>query len=604
MPPPGAASASRLVWDVSEQGESLLTVLFPHLAGLRVHRVEDRGEAVVIWASCRAGTACCPRCGQVSARVHGGYTRMVADGAAGGRPVLIALQVRRFRCLRESCPVATFAEQAGGVSARYRRRSVPLLAMLAGFGLEAAGRPAARLAGMLGIAVHPATVLRLVAAAPEPEITAAPEVLGIDDFAMAKGQVYGTVLVDMRTGDVIDLLPDREAATVEAWLTARPGAEIICRDRAGNYAEGAKAGAPDAIQVADRWHLWHNLAEYAEKTVAGHRGCLKDQPAGDDADGGEDVPGTAGPPGPEPAGQELPGQAAGAQAAADGVLDACGRERRLVTRTRERYAEIGGRRDAGQSLSAISRATGLDRGTVQRFARAATVEELLVKATSRDSRLDQFKPCLNQRWNEGLTDAAALHAELRERGWAGGEQTVRRYVRPFRQALAAPGPAPAVPKTRQITRWLLTRPDRLQPGEQAQLQAIRARCPHIDALAGHVTAFAEMMTARTGSRDLETWLAAVEADDLAGLRSLAAGIRNDQQAVTNGLTLPWNSGKVEGTVNKIKMIKRQMYGRADFDLLRKRVILHPALPDHKIRGRTANSLGGRSRNSAPGPWCR
>ena len=275
-----------------------------------------------------------------------------------------------------------------------------------------------------------------------------------------------------------------------------------------------------------------------------------------------------------------------------------------MTRTRERYAEIGGRRDAGQSLSAISRATGLDRGTVQRFARAATVEELLVKATSRDSKLDQFKPCLNQRWNEGLTDAAALHAELRERGWAGSEQTVRRYVRPFRQALAAPDPAPAVPKTRQITRWLLTRPGHLQAGEQAQLEAIRARCPHIDALAGHITAFAHMMTARTGSRDLEAWLAAVEAGDRSGLRSLAIGIRHDQQAVTNGLTLPWNSGKVEGTVNKIKMIKRQMYGRADFDLLRKRVILHPALPDHKIRGRTANSLGGRSRNSAPGPWCR
>jgi len=171
---------------------------------------------------------------------------------------------------------------------------------------------------------------------------------------------------------------------------------------------------------------------------------------------------------------------------------------------------------------------------------------------------------------------AALHTELRERGWAGSTQTVRRYVRPFRQALAAPDPAPAMPKTRQITRWLLTRPDHLQADEQAQLDAIRARCPHIDALAGHVTAFAQMMTARTGSRDLEAWLAAIEADDQAGLRSLAAGIRADQQAVTNGLTLPWNSGKVEGTVNKIKMIKRQMYGRAGFDLLRKRVILHPA----------------------------
>lgn len=148
-------------------------------------------------------------------------------------------------------------------------------------------------------------------------------------------------------------------------------------------------------------------------------------------------------------------------------------------------------------------------------------------------------------------DAAALHAELQQRGWAGSEQAVRRYARPFRQALAAPGPARVVPKTRQITRWLLTRPDRLQTDERAQLQAIRARCPHIDALAGHVSAFAEMMTARTGSRDLESWLAAVEADDQAGLRSFAIGIRNDQQAVINGLTPPWSSGRVEGTVNKI-----------------------------------------------------
>jgi len=569
-----ASSAARAVWDVSEQGRALLAVLFPHLAGLRVHRVEDAGDAVMILASCRADSACCPRCGQESARVHGGYARMVADGAAGGRPVLIVLQVRRFRCRNPECPAVTFAEQAGGVPARYRRRSLPLLGMLAGFGLELAGRAAARLAGTPGIAVHPSTVLRLVAAAPEPEVTAAPEVLGAGDFALAKGQVYGTVLVDMRTGDVIDLLPDREAASFGAWLTAHPGARVICRDRAGNHAEGARAGAPDAIQVADRWHLWHNLAEYAEKTVAGHRGCLQDHPAG----GRTDAPGTADMPAQELPAQAPPGLAAGTQVPPGGSLDACGRERRLVTRTRERYAEIRGRLDAGESLSAISRATGLDRKTVQRFARAGSADELLVKATSRESKLDEFTPYLHQRWNEGVTGAAALHAELREQGWAGSEQTVRRYVRPFRQALAAPGPAPAVPKTRQITRWLLTRPGHLQAGGQAQLEAVRARCPHIDALAGHVTAFAEMMTARTGSRDLETWLAAAEAGDQSGLRSLAAGIRNDQQAVINGLTLHWNSGKVEGTVNKIKMIKRQMYGRAGFDLLRKRVILHPALP--------------------------
>jgi hypothetical protein len=154
MPPAGAASAPRLAWDVSEQGESLLTALFPHLAGLRVHRVEDIVHAVVISASCRAGGASCPRCGQESARVHGGYSRVMADGAAGGRPVLIVLQVRRFRCGNPGCTAVTFAEQAAGLSERYRRRSIPLLGMLAGFGLELAGRAAARLAGTLGIAVH------------------------------------------------------------------------------------------------------------------------------------------------------------------------------------------------------------------------------------------------------------------------------------------------------------------------------------------------------------------------------------------------------------------------------------------------------------------
>jgi transposase len=417
MLPAGPASSAARVWDVSEQGQALLAVLFPHLAGLRVRRVEDVGDAVVISASCQAGSACCPRCGLESARVHGGYARLVTDGAAGGRPVLIVLQVRRFRCRNPACTAVTFAEQAAGVSERYRRRSVPLTAMLAGFGLELAGRAAARLAGTLGIAVHPATVLRLIATAAEPEVTAAPEVPGAGDFALAKGQVYGTVLVDMRTGDVTGLLPDREAATLQAWLRAHPGATVICRDRAGNYAEGARAGAPDAIQVADRWHLWHNLAEYAGKTVAAHRGCLKDQPGGD-------APDPAGTPEHEPLGQAEAGQVP-----PDGFLDACGRERRLVARTRERHAEIRRRLDAGESLSAISRATGLDRKTVQRFARA-------------------------------------------------------------------------------------------------------------------------------GSRDLESWLAAVEADDQAGLRSLAAGIRNDQQAVTSGLTLHWNSGRVEGTVNKMMSSSR------------------------------------------------
>jgi len=545
----------------------LLGLLFPQLAGLRVDRVEDTGDAVVISASCTASSGCCPACGSVSARVHGGYWRTVADGAAGGRPVVIVLRVLRFRCVDPSCPKVTFTVQEQGLTSRYCRRSVPLTGMLTGFGLELAGRAGARLAGRLGITVHSSTVLRLVAAVPERAAAAAPAVLGIDDFALRKGHVYGTVLVNMDTGDVVDMLPDREAATVEAWLKEHPGAAVICRDRAGAYAEGARNGAPGAIQVADRWHLWHNLAEYSEKTAGRHRACLLAAGRGEEPGDGRREEEQA-PVGSCPdAESRLP---------PDGFLDACGRERRLVTRTRERYADIRARLDAGQSQAAIARQAGLDAATVHRFARAASIDELLVKAVTRQSKLDKYKPYLCQRWNDGIRDAAALHAELREQGWAGSALTVRRYLAPFRSTTAPAVPPPAVPKTRQITRLLLTRPDRLHPDEHAQLAGIRARCPHLDSLAGHITTFAAMMTSRPGADALDAWLAAIEADDQPELHSFATGIRNDRQAVINALTLPYSSGRVEGTVNKIKMIKRQMYGRAGFTLLRKRVMLHPA----------------------------
>jgi len=578
MPLAGPAiSAAHIVWDAGEQGQALLAVLFPHLAGLRVHRVEDGGDAVMIVASCRAHAACCPRCGQESGRVHGGYARIVADGAAGGRPVLIVLQVRRFRCRNAACPAVTFAEQAAGVSRRYRRRSVPLLGMLAGFGLELAGRAAARLAGTLGIVVHSSTVLRLVMALPDPPVTAAPEVTGVDDFALRKGRVYGTVIADAESGQVVDLLPDREAATWQGWLRAHPGAEVICRDRAGAYADGARTGAPAAIQVADRWHLWHNLGEYAEKTVIAHRGCLAPAAQAPAADG-PDAPSDQQPP------QDGPGAVPPPEP--DGLRDVCGRERALVSRTLERHATIHDLLQAGHTQQETARILGLDPGTVSRFAREPHPAALLVKATSRDSKLDPFKAYINQRWNQGITDAAVLHADLAAtQGWTGSVQAVRRYVRQFRTAggqapasrtgQRAPA-APPPPKTRQITRWLLSRPGHLDADDQAQLAAVTARCPHLDALAGHIRSFAEMMTHRQGLLALENWLTRVEADDQPHLHSFANGIRRDQQAVTAGLALPYSSAAMEGNVNKIKMIKRQMYGRASFPLLRKRVILHPA----------------------------
>jgi transposase len=472
--------------------------------------------------------------------VHSGYARTVADGPAGGRLVRIRLRVRRFFCGNPDCAAVTFAEQAEGLTGRYLRRSLPLRGLLAQIGLVAAGRAGARLAAVLGVPVHHSTLLRLVAGLAEPGISAAPEVTGIDDFAFRKGRVYGTVLVDVATGTAVDLLPDRDAATVAAWLAAHPGAAVICRDRAGAYADAARQGAPDAVQVADRWHLYHNLAGHVEKTVARHRACLKDPQQ----------------PGPDPAQQRAAGSA-------------------LARGVRERYEQVQTLRARGASIAAITRATGLAPQTVTRYCRSDSLAELLAVITDGPpSPLDAHKPYLNQRWNQGCTSARQLHTELRDRGYRGSYITVARYLQPFRHT-AAPPATPAPPKTRDITRWILTNPAHLDDDTQAQLAQVTSRCPHLATLTSHVRSFAKMMTGRTGGQHLQNWLAAVDADDQPALHSFANGIRRDLPAVTNALTLPYSSGTVEGNVNKIKMIKRQMYGRASFALLRKRVILHP-----------------------------
>jgi transposase len=260
---------------------------------------------------------------------------------------------------------------------------------------------------------------------------------------------------------------------------------VICRDRAGNYAEGARGGAPEAIQVADRWHIWHNLGEYAEKAVAAHRGCLA-RPA--DA---SSAPG-------------LCGEAPAPPAEPEGLRDVCGRDRRLVARTHSRHAAVHGLLAAGHPEREAARILGLSRGTVHRFAAAASAEELLVKATTRQAKLDRCKPYLRQRWTEGVTSATALHAELQAKGWQGSVQAVQRYVRPFRAMTAAPPPGPVVPATRQITRWLLTRPAALSDEEQAQLAGLQDRCPHLNVLATTCAASPRSWPAAGASR---TWKA-------------------------------------------------------------------------------------------------
>jgi transposase len=528
-------------------------VLFPQLEGVHVEGIERAAGRVVITAAAVEREGCCPGCGTSSARVHSRYRRRVADAPIGGTPVAITLGVRRLFCDAPGCPKRTFAEQIPGLTCRYARRSVGLGRMLAAVGLALAGRAAARLGARLGLVVSRSTLLRMIRGLPDPPVGTV-SVLGVDDFALRRGQVYGTVLIDMDTHRPVDLLPDREADTLAGWLREHPGVRVVCRDRAGAYAEGAATGAPDAAQVADRWHLWHNLAEHTEKTVARHRGCCPHHPA-------EDRPPAE--PDARPDLRELAEQAALDRREASA----------LAVRTRERYAAVQALREQGKGIKTIMRELGLAKETVRRFARAGSVEDLL--ATARDGRssiLDEFKPYLHHRFNLGHTNGSQLFTEIRDQGYRGSLGTVLGYLRPFRALGAAPPAVPPPPTVRAVTGAILRHPDRRDADDQLMVKQVRAQCPHLDALADHITGFAEMMVGRHGER-LDSWIAGVEADDQPDLHRFVNGLRRDEAAVRNGLTLAHSSGAVEGGVNRIKMIKRQMYGRAGFDLLRKRVLL-------------------------------
>ncbi|MFD9573468.1 ISL3 family transposase [Streptomyces sp. NPDC059982] len=501
-----------------------------------------------------AATACgppprCPGCRARARRVHSCYERCLAERPLSGKKLLVRLRVRRFFCDRATCQRRTFVEQVSGLSERYRRSSLGLKGWLRQVAVELGGRAGERLCRRMHLVAGRTQLLELLDPPTVPERS--PRVLGVDEFAFRKGRTYGTLLVDVEAGRVVDVLPDRTSETFAAWLRDHPGAEIICRDRATAYTRAIKEAAPDTVEVADRWHLLQNLAAAVEKTCHQHRACLRKRADEE----------TAGIPAAPPLMQlplhELP-------------------RTPILERTRHRHADVHKLVAAGWTTSAIARRLNLDRKTVRRF-RDTDLDQLLASAHERRpvGVLEPFKPYLNTRFTESLgqVSGSQLFLEIRERGYHGSRQVVRKHLAALRVGNVEPVRAD-IPSPRQIIGWIMRPQDTLPPDLARRLLDVRIACPDIARACDLARAFAELLQNWRGFL-LTEWIRQAEQDAPKPVSGFAGFLRGDLNAVTAGLTLHWSSGVVEGHVNKVKTIKRAMYGRASFRLLRIRILTQP-----------------------------
>ncbi|MET9667901.1 ISL3 family transposase [Streptomyces sp. NPDC006475] len=517
----------------------------PHLDAVRVERVWSACGVVRIVARTRELTMACPDCGRGSARVHSRYSRELADVAAGGRAVLITLAVRRLFCDGQSCGRRTFAEQVEGLTVRYQRRSSLLQHLVEMAGVLLAGRGGARLLHILKAPLSRTSVLFQLMRMRLPSI-ATPRVLGVDDFALY-ADVYGTLLVDADTRLPIEPWAGRDAGQLAAWLRTHPGVEVVCRDGSLVYRQAITDGAPGAVQVSDRFHLWQGLSKRVSDIAAAHRGCLSAAIA-------ESEP--ASPPSAEP------------------FETADSPARRHAMRL---FEAVHASSRPGRSLSAIARELGLNRRTVAKYARATSWHECVRRTPPRRSTsLDPYLEHLRQRWEEGEHTATVLHQEIVAKGYGGHYQRVKMAIAPLRRGLPIDTPREQPPSPRQVARWITTTPSRRSLHATEALRRLLEHCPELDRTHDLVRQFASMLDARDAA-PLPNWLDHLAASRLPALASLAKAIREDQHAVIQGITTPFNSGVNEGRITDLKLQKRIMAGRAGVPLLRHRVILMAGL---------------------------
>jgi transposase len=531
-------------------------------------------ERIQLTARVLALSALCPHCGTASTAVHSYYTRQPRDLPLSGQAVRLLLHLRRFRCRAATCPVVTFSERLPTLIIPAAQRTVRLNRVLRDLALAFGGQAGARQCARTAMAASGATLLRRAHTAALPELTT-PRILGIDDFAFCKGQIYGTILTDGETHAVVDLLPNRTAKTTAAWLKSHPGIDVVTRDRAGEYARGVRVGAPKAVQVADRFHLIKNAGEVLEHVVLRHHDGLRSAAKAVDQERDALTLPTMSSPAAAPESRTAPGPSTRQQPHS--------RQRRFA-----QYQEVLALAAQGLGPTTIAARTGLTRQTVARWLQARTFPERAA-ATPRTMLVTPYEPYLRERWQAGEHNSRQLWREIQAQGFKGGCETVRRLTVHWHTERGRSGPppkhqatkptsrrAPPAPATRPLSprqaRWLFLKSEaELKPEQRLYLEHLGRNNPDVHTAQQLVVAFLQLVRKRE-PESLEPWIQSAQASGVAELMEFAKGLVRDRAAVEAALRYKWSNGITEGHVNRLKMIKRTAYGRASFALLRQRVL--------------------------------
>jgi transposase len=553
--------------------------LLPDTSCLQLVRLEADEQSLIAIVETTSSEALCPLCQCRSQSIHSRYTRVVADLPWAGWAVRLKLHARRFFCRNEQCQGRIFTERLPTVVAPYARRTTRLCDLLTLIGFAMGGEAGNCLVERMGLEASPETLLRLVRQQEERQVPT-PRVLGVDDFCFCRRRSYGAILIDLERRVPIDLLPDREAETFKKWLLAHPGVEIISRDRGGSFAEGAKQGAPKARQVADRWHLLKNLSETMQSFFLSKQALLQSLVQKPSEDVSE-----------EEASHLSPWYSGTSLSERQEEKSVQLHQERV-----ERYHKIHDLSAKKVDPANIARQVGISRQSV--YAYLKMKEPPARTRIHRQSKplIDPYKDYLIQRWNEGCRNAQQVYREIREQGYTGSDQPIVRFFAQFRKKKDArkfkqvdPSketpvqPPPKRPPTAsQVAHWITFKEEQRLAWQQSYLTQLCEKDPQIAQTSELIQEFTTMLRERGGER-LDEWLERVEKQGIAELQSFAQGLKKDYEAVKAGLTLSWSNGQTEGQVHRLKLIKRQMYGRGSFTLLRKRVLHRAETKRRKVR---------------------